>query len=652
MFSACFSLFRRPDQQALEASADKNPQACGAPNHAEACDAKLRGARVVLVVLSPDFCRSRWDSKQRWMDALTWVRGVSGVTGWVHSTATDYEHSLVNDVVAKAEQLLASHAFCSEQVSEAVHECAAKVVTSCSGLALTIKVMGAHLRYARGDLEVWEEALAKLANAERLELDKSGTLFERLRICYDALACPEQRMFWDAAFIFLGCRAHTVMRTWRGARTLRPSFWQKGKLDTEAFSPAGIMYYPLVTTRLEELDLSDCQELKALPDSLGLLTKLQRLDISNCIYVKKLPASLGSLNNLRTLLCSNCGLLERILKSIGSLESLKGFAPNTAFSLGQRSCQLMFMPSSAPGFSHAPCAAAGCQAVFANSSVIGAPVELDYEQMPGLFGYARYPCVDALQRSDFIGGCPDSANITSHNLTANPGNDCWVNGTLLDIAAACDDVPECDFLVYYPLGRSLGADPTEQPSGVLKTARSPANASLLANDKGDLLEPKGYDARGSFNALAVSYYKYQTLLEASSIKPSALNASQRIAVMEVRNLTGDAGQAGADLRADLHVHLQPPPRRVRLNEAAPTCHSRVQPAQQQTATPLPAALVVVNMTFNSPEDADLAEAALNSSLAALPSHGAPGRAVALLYLTSEAPLPVSPPGAASQPTHA
>ena len=51
-------------------------------------------------------------------------------------------------------------------------------------------------------------------------------------------------------------------------------------------------------------------------------------------------------------------------------------------------------------------------------------------------------------------------------------------------------------------------------------------------------------------------------------------------MIEVRNLTGEASQAGADLRADLHVHVQPPPRRVRLSEAAPTCHTHalVSPA--------------------------------------------------------------------------
>ena len=29
------------------------------------------------------------DTLQRWVDALSWVRGVSGVTGWVHSSAKE-----------------------------------------------------------------------------------------------------------------------------------------------------------------------------------------------------------------------------------------------------------------------------------------------------------------------------------------------------------------------------------------------------------------------------------------------------------------------------------------------------------------------------------------------------------------------------------
>ena len=54
-----------------------------------------------------------------------------------------------------------------------------------------------------------------------------------------------------------------------------------------------------VMTQLEELDMSDCMRLEALPATLGLLTKLQRLDVSDCISLTQLPPSLGNLKNLR-----------------------------------------------------------------------------------------------------------------------------------------------------------------------------------------------------------------------------------------------------------------------------------------------------------------------------------------------------------------
>ena len=89
---------------------------------------------------------------------------------------------------------------------------------------------------------------------------------------------------------------------------------------------------------------------------------------------------------------------------------------------------------------------------------------------------------------------------------------------LQDIAAACSETPECDFLVYYPLGRSLGAGPAQTPSGVLKTARAGANASRLHADEGDLLEPRGYDQRKSFNPLAVAYFKCARLSSHLSLR--------------------------------------------------------------------------------------------------------------------------------------
>lgn len=54
-----------------------------------------------------------------------------------------------------------------------------------------------------------------------------------------------------------------------------------------------------VMTQLEELDMSDCPRLEALPATLGLLAKLQRLDVSDCALLKRLPPSLGNLRSLR-----------------------------------------------------------------------------------------------------------------------------------------------------------------------------------------------------------------------------------------------------------------------------------------------------------------------------------------------------------------
>ena len=145
-----------------------------------------------------------------------------------------------------AEQLFAGYAFGAEEPCEAIQKRAAAVVGSCGGLPLAIEVsinstlaadaftchmpsflvnnplrsirsivsqvMGSHLR-GKVDLEVWDESLAKLANAERMGLD--DRLFTTLRISYDALDRSERRMFLDAATVFLGRRADMALRAWR-----------------------------------------------------------------------------------------------------------------------------------------------------------------------------------------------------------------------------------------------------------------------------------------------------------------------------------------------------------------------------------------------------------------------------------------------------
>ena len=80
------------------------------------------------------------------------------------------------------------------------------------------QVMGAHLCSFRGqerEQEIWHEALTMLRSAAELPAGQE-LLFARLRTSYDALNSEQKRMFFDAAFFFLGRRADTALHAWRG----------------------------------------------------------------------------------------------------------------------------------------------------------------------------------------------------------------------------------------------------------------------------------------------------------------------------------------------------------------------------------------------------------------------------------------------------
>ena len=61
---------------------------------------------------------------------------------------------------------------------------------------------------------MWRKTLEVLQSAKDLPVEQQ--LLAGLRISYGALNDVQQRMFLDAAFFFLGRRADTAMRAWKG----------------------------------------------------------------------------------------------------------------------------------------------------------------------------------------------------------------------------------------------------------------------------------------------------------------------------------------------------------------------------------------------------------------------------------------------------
>ncbi|KAG0600836.1 hypothetical protein M758_11G064500 [Ceratodon purpureus] len=74
---------------------------------------------------------------------------------------------------------------------------------------------------------------------------------------------------------------------------------------------------------LMKLDLSFCNKLKSLPESIGKLQKLQQLMLHNCISLETLPEYIGELSLLMKLDLSFCNKLKSLPESIGKLQKLQ-----------------------------------------------------------------------------------------------------------------------------------------------------------------------------------------------------------------------------------------------------------------------------------------------------------------------------------------
>ncbi|KAK9811725.1 hypothetical protein WJX72_009051 [[Myrmecia] bisecta] len=184
---------------------------------------------------------------ESWKAALTWVKGVGGVSGWVHDPTTQSEAELVDKVIAnildaltitralpslagidfRIEELLKSPVLRQDEANVQhgtdllrmrlgeMHGLRPTMVQACAGLPLTLKVLGGFLNGKSA--AIWTETLHKLRQAKDLPVDDNNKVFQRLRISYDGLDWEEQQMFLDVACLLLGRSAATAKRIWAGS---------------------------------------------------------------------------------------------------------------------------------------------------------------------------------------------------------------------------------------------------------------------------------------------------------------------------------------------------------------------------------------------------------------------------------------------------
>jgi hypothetical protein len=101
---------------------------------------------------------------------------------------------------------------------------AAKIVSACGGLPLSIEIIGQHLRRKNRRpkderLQMWKEALRRLKAAAPFEghYDDDERLWTKLRISYDDLGCLEKGFFLDFACVLCeikGLDKDTMVRIW------------------------------------------------------------------------------------------------------------------------------------------------------------------------------------------------------------------------------------------------------------------------------------------------------------------------------------------------------------------------------------------------------------------------------------------------------
>lgn len=112
----------------------------------------------------------------------------------------------------QAMKLFSKHAFKNAQgiCPPQLKQISTKIVKSCDGLPLSLKVLGSHLS-GQERIRVWERALQRLLKANALDVSDDDKLWSRLRLSFDDLNLEEEKIVMDICCFF--CKDVSIQGT-------------------------------------------------------------------------------------------------------------------------------------------------------------------------------------------------------------------------------------------------------------------------------------------------------------------------------------------------------------------------------------------------------------------------------------------------------